>query len=56
MTLAQVKKKCREIHKGKRHTENYYLIKYPHIGWTIGTPEEFSTGNTKAIEKMLYTI
>lgn len=56
MTLAQVKKQCKEMHKGKRHTENYYLIKYPLVGWTIGTPEEFSTNNTKAIDMMLFTL
>lgn len=55
MTLAQAKKKCKAIHKGVRHTRNYYLIKYSD-GWTIGTPEEFSTGNTKAIDMILFTL
>ncbi|GAA4880434.1 hypothetical protein GCM10023310_70810 [Paenibacillus vulneris] len=56
MTLAQVKKQCKEMHKGKHYTENFYLIKYPLIGWTIGTSKDFSTSNTKAIDMRLFTI
>lgn len=56
MTSPQVKKLCKQMHKGKRFTVSYYLIKYPVIGWTLGTPEEFSTRNTEAIDFECFTL
>lgn len=55
MTKSQAKAKCKRLHKGKRTPENYFLIKYS-TGWTIGTPEEYSTSNKKALDFELYTL
>jgi len=55
MTKSQVKKLCKDLHKGKFYLENFYLIKYLD-GWKIGTPQEFSTSNKRALDMELYSL